>query len=108
MRLHLLLPKVNPDQITPPTTCADPKCRGRKFRFHQPESLAWRETAYQEVQAHRYQCLKCGRTFRVYPEASEFSADLAAGQRTGCGALSAGVKLWSDLIGVRGHRRLDV
>jgi hypothetical protein len=68
MRLHLLFPKVNPDQIPPPTTCADPKCRGRKFRFHQPESLALRDTIYQEVQAHRYQCLKCGRTFRIYPQ----------------------------------------
>jgi transposase-like protein len=68
MRLHLLLPKVNPDQIPLPTTCANPKCRGRKFRFHQPVSKALRDTIYQEVQAHRYQCLKCGRTFRVYPQ----------------------------------------
>jgi hypothetical protein len=27
-----------------------------------------RDTVYQEVQVHRYQCLKCKRTFRVYPE----------------------------------------
>jgi transposase-like protein len=68
MRLHVLLPKVKADQITPPTTCADPKCRGRKFRLHQPVRKALRDTAYQEVQAHRYQCLKCRRTFRVYPQ----------------------------------------
>src|SRR5205807_10555999 len=27
-----------------------------------------RDTVYQEVQVHRYQCLRCKRTFRVYPE----------------------------------------
>ncbi len=68
MRLHVLLPKVNPDQITPPSKCVDPKCQGRKFRFHQPGRFALRDTVYQEVQAHRYQCLKCGRSFRVYPQ----------------------------------------
>jgi len=68
MRLHLLLPKVEPKEITPPSTCANPKCQGRKFRFHQPVSKALRDTIYHEVQAHRYQCLKCGRTFRVYPQ----------------------------------------
>lgn len=31
-------------------------------------SKALRDTVYQEVQAHRYQCLKCGRTFRVYSQ----------------------------------------
>ena len=68
MRLHLLLPKVNPKEITPPSHCADPNCQGRKFRFHQPVSKALRDMVYHEVQAHRYQCLKCGRTFRVYPQ----------------------------------------
>jgi hypothetical protein len=67
MRLHLLLPKVNPDQIAPPTRCVDAACTGKKFRFHQPVSKAVRDTVYHEVQAHRYQCLKCKRTFRVYP-----------------------------------------
>jgi hypothetical protein len=27
-----------------------------------------RDTMYHEVQVHRYQCLKCKRTFRAYPE----------------------------------------
>jgi transposase-like protein len=27
-----------------------------------------RDTVYHEVQVHRYQCLRCKRTFRVYPE----------------------------------------
>lgn len=68
MRLHMLLPKVNVDQITPPTKCVDPTCQGRKFRFHQPVRKALRDTVYHEVQAHRYQGLKSKRTFRVYPQ----------------------------------------
>ena len=67
MRLQLLLPKVKPNEIIAPTRCANPKCPGRKFRLHQPVSKALRDTVYQQVQAQRYQCLKCGRTFRVYP-----------------------------------------
>ncbi|MGC9083924.1 MAG: hypothetical protein ACP5ME_12200 [Anaerolineae bacterium] len=26
-----------------------------------------RDTHFSEVQAYRYRCLRCGRTFRVYP-----------------------------------------
>jgi hypothetical protein len=59
MRLPLLLPKGNPHQITPPTTCENPTCQGKKFRC---------DTVYHEVQEHRSQCLKCGRTLRVYPQ----------------------------------------
>jgi len=29
---------------------------------------ALRDTVYQEVRVHRYQCLRCKRTFRVYPQ----------------------------------------
>jgi transposase-like protein len=29
---------------------------------------ALRDTMYHQVPVHRYQCLKCKRTFRVYPE----------------------------------------
>jgi hypothetical protein len=68
MRLHLLLSKVNPDQIQPPNKCVDPACQSRKFRLHQSVSKAVRDTVYQQVQAHRYQCLKWKRTFRVSPQ----------------------------------------
>ena len=27
-----------------------------------------RDTRYSEVKAHRYECLRCKRTFRVYPK----------------------------------------
>jgi transposase-like protein len=67
MRLHLLLAKVQPEQITEPTHCVDPQCKSQKFRLHQPVKKARRDTVSHEVQVSRYQCLKCKRTFRVYP-----------------------------------------
>ncbi|HZU68346.1 MAG TPA: hypothetical protein VFA09_13810 [Ktedonobacteraceae bacterium] len=68
MRLQLLLAKVELEQITPPTHCVDPQCSSQKFRLHQPVKKVLRDTVYQEVQVYRYQCLKCKRTFRVYPQ----------------------------------------
>jgi len=68
MRLHLLLPKVKPEKIAVPSKCPFANCEGRGFRLHQPVRKALRDTVYQQVEVHRYQCLKCGHTFRVYPE----------------------------------------
>src|SRR5260370_9894506 len=68
MRLRILLPKVNPEAITVPTHCAYAGCGGRKFYVRQEVRKALRDTVYQEVQVPRYQCLRCKRTFRVYPE----------------------------------------
>src|SRR6266516_4792013 len=68
MRLRILLPKVNPEAITVPTRCAYIGCSGSKFYFRPEVAKPLRDTVYQQVQVHRYQCLKCKRTFRVYPE----------------------------------------
>ena len=68
MRLRILLPKVNPEAITVPTQCAYAGCDGRKLYLRQEVVKPLRDTVYQQVQVHRYQCLKCKRTFRVYPE----------------------------------------
>ena len=68
MRLRLILPRVEPDEITAPTVCAHQNCKGKYLRLHQQVSKAIRDTKHQEVIAHRYQCLKCSRTFRVYPQ----------------------------------------
>lgn len=65
MRLQLILPRVNPAEITPPTGC--PHCGGRHVQFRQAVSKPLRDTAYAQVNAHRYGCLKCGVTWRVYP-----------------------------------------
>ena len=57
-----------------------------------------RDTVYQQVQVHRYQCLRCKRTFRVYPEGTTHAQTEAPSQRAGRDAVSAGVKLWGDLL----------
>jgi transposase-like protein len=68
MRLRIILPKVNPEVIEVPTRCAYAGCRGRKFHLRQAVTKPLRDTVYHEVVVHRYQCLKCQRTFRVYPQ----------------------------------------
>jgi len=67
MRLHLLLPQVEPKAIPMPSKCAYADCPSKQVRLHQPVQKALRDTAHQQVEVHRYRCLKCGRTFRVYP-----------------------------------------
>ena len=68
MRLRIVLPKVIPEAIKVPTRCVYTGCGGRKFQLRQEVTKPLRDTVYHEVQVHRYQCLKCHRTFRVYPE----------------------------------------
>ena len=67
MRLRFLLPKVTPEAITVPTRCAYAGCSGRTFHLRQEVAKPLRDTVYQEVQVHRYQCLRGTRTFWVYP-----------------------------------------
>ena len=67
MRLLLILPRVEPTQMIPPSTCPHENCQGRHFRFHQAVIKRLIDTVYQEVEVQRYQCLRCQRTFRVYP-----------------------------------------
>lgn len=75
MHLSVRLPKVEPLHIEPPTHCPlrDPKnpkkkCNGTHFKEHQPNCpKPLRDTRYSQVTARRYRCLKCNRTFRVYP-----------------------------------------
>jgi transposase-like protein len=67
MRLKLILPVVKPEQIRKPEKCIDPKCGGKHFKVHQAVKKAIRDSKYSEVGALRYECLKCRRTFRVYP-----------------------------------------
>ena len=68
MRLQILLPKVKPETIPVPEKCAYAGCGSKKVRLHQEVNKPLRDTVYKEVQVHRYQCLRCKRTFRVYPE----------------------------------------
>jgi transposase-like protein len=73
MHLSVRLPKVLPDQIQPPQRCplkqGTQKCKGRHFKLHQVVCRKpLRDTKYTEVIAHRYRCLKCRGSFRVYPQ----------------------------------------
>jgi transposase-like protein len=68
MRLQLILPRVDPANITPPATCPYEGCDGRHFALWQEVDKALRDTVYPEVKVQRYQCLRCKRTFRVYPQ----------------------------------------
>lgn len=68
MRLLFNLPKVEPDKFPQPRVCPRPGCPGRHFRLWQEVRKPVRDTHYSEVKAYRYQCLRCGHTFRVYPQ----------------------------------------
>jgi transposase-like protein len=68
MRLHLILPRVEPDQITPPRQCPNARCKSKRLYLHQQVPKPLRDTAVRSVIVHRYRCLKCGHTFRVYPK----------------------------------------
>lgn len=72
MHLSVHLPKVLPDQIQPPTRCplknGTKQCAGRHFKLHQVVCRKpLRDTKFSEVLCHRYRCLKCQASFRVYP-----------------------------------------
>ena len=67
MRLQMILPKVEPEKIVPPVVCPYKDCQGTHFRLHQDVAKPVRDTVYEQVTAHRYECLRCRRTFRVYP-----------------------------------------
>ncbi|MFN3762118.1 MAG: hypothetical protein ACK4WK_02805, partial [Anaerolineae bacterium] len=67
MRLSFILPKVEPENVQPPKVCPRPGCKGKHFKPFQEVTKRVRDTHYTEVKAYRYQCLRCGHTFRVYP-----------------------------------------
>jgi len=68
MRLSLVLPVVEPEQFHEPERCANPKCKGKYFRLRQEVQKNVRDMQYAQVQARRYECLRCHRTLRVYPK----------------------------------------
>jgi transposase-like protein len=68
MRLLLILPRVEPEEIKPPSECWYEDCDGTRFQFLQEVEKPLRDTKHTKVMAHRYQCLRCFRTHRVYPQ----------------------------------------
>ena len=67
MRLQMILPQVKPAELKAPEVCPCPGCQGRHFQFLQTVKKPVRDTVYEAVVAQRYRCLRCGKTFRVYP-----------------------------------------
>jgi transposase-like protein len=68
MRLQLILPQVKPMEFKKPLVCPHRDCQGRHFEHHQEVDKPLKDTGYGVVTAHRYRCLRCQRTFRVYPQ----------------------------------------
>jgi hypothetical protein len=66
VELHLIMPTVEPENITHPATCKH--CNGKDLRLQQKIKKNLRDTIHEEVVVYRYQCLTCHRTFRVYPQ----------------------------------------
>ena len=67
MRLQLILPRVEPSTMKLPLVCPYEGCHGRHFRHHQEVEKRLKDTEYDAVFAQRYECLRCKRTFRLYP-----------------------------------------
>jgi hypothetical protein len=68
MRLKLILPVVKPDEYEEPSHYSVPQCSGKRFIPWQVVKKNVRDSEYEEVTARRYKCLRCGRTFLVYPQ----------------------------------------
>jgi transposase-like protein len=70
MRIRVRLPKVEPEEYRLPKKCPYDGCDGRFFKPHgvKGEKKPLRDLRYEEVKCYRYRCVRCGRTFRVYPQ----------------------------------------
>jgi transposase-like protein len=67
MRLQLILPRVDPTVFDMPAVCPVKGCQGKHFEHHQEVVKPLKDTKHEAVTAHRYRCLRCKQTFRVYP-----------------------------------------
>jgi transposase-like protein len=63
----MLLPRVEPSEFKVPAVCPYASCRGKHIEHHQTVVKPVKDTQYRTVWIHRYRCVRCGRTFRVYP-----------------------------------------
>jgi transposase-like protein len=68
MRLELILPQVEPTEFKMPQVCPHEGCQGRHFEHHQEVEKALKDMMYEAVIVHRYRCLRCKGTFRIYPQ----------------------------------------
>jgi hypothetical protein len=68
MHMHLLLAQRETARCALPSVCPKPGCGGTEFRLHQQVIKPLRDAQRQTVTVYRYQCVRCCRTFRVYPQ----------------------------------------
>ena len=68
MRLKLLLPNVKPGNYVIPTKCPRKGCPGKHFYPRQEVEKKIVDGSYKFVRVWRYECGRCGCTFRVYPQ----------------------------------------
>jgi transposase-like protein len=62
------LPEVKADEYQLPSECRYEDCDGQYFKAHQLRcAKPVQDPDWAQVNAKRYKCLKCKRTFRVYP-----------------------------------------
>src|SRR5215217_2571480 len=66
MRLLMRLPTVDPAAFPVPQSCPH-GCGCRHFKLRQVVAKPLRDTKLAAVEARRYGCVRCGRTFRVDP-----------------------------------------
>ncbi len=88
MHLSFRIPKLDPSVIVPPTRCplkhpkTNRRCTGTHFKLHQAHChKPVRDLRHSQITVQRYRCLKCQRTFRVYPQgvsADQLTASLKA------------------------------
>ena len=68
MRIRMRLPEVDPEIYEMPEECPYDSCLGQHFKSHQPECRKeLLDPNHRQVTAKRYRCLRCRRTFRLYP-----------------------------------------
>jgi transposase-like protein len=68
VRLRVEIPRVKPGRMKRPEVCPKEGCKGKHFKPHQKNcDKPLQDTEYDRVNVERWNCLRCGETFRVYP-----------------------------------------
>jgi len=65
MKISLLVPEVNFNPTARPRAC--PYCKNSILHRHGTVQKPIKDLRVREVQAHRYKCVSCAKTFRHYP-----------------------------------------
>lgn len=69
MRMQVRLPKIEVEEYREPEECPYEDCDGRYFKAHgvKGEAKTVRDFSHERVNSYRRKCMKCQRTFRIYP-----------------------------------------